>query len=57
MAPPVVRGITAFTIGATVAAEHAETITDEVLGQAEGVPGQVFRLARPPVVPGSSWSR
>ncbi|WP_406251037.1 putative baseplate assembly protein [Streptomyces cyaneofuscatus] len=52
MAPPVVRGITAFTIGATVHAEHSETVTDEVLGQAEGVPGQVFRLARPPVVPG-----
>ncbi|MFE6028863.1 putative baseplate assembly protein [Streptomyces niveus] len=52
MAPPVVRGITAFTIGATVPAEHAETVTDEVLGQAEGVPGQAFVLARPPVVPG-----
>ncbi|MGW1016701.1 putative baseplate assembly protein [Streptomyces niveus] len=52
MAPPVVRGITAFTIGATVPAEHAETVTDEVLGQAEGVPGQAFALARPPVVPG-----
>lgn len=52
MAPPVVRGITAFTIGATVHAEHSETVTDEVLGQAEGVPGQVFRVARPPVVPG-----
>ncbi|MCX4970485.1 putative baseplate assembly protein [Streptomyces sp. NBC_00654] len=52
MAPPVVRRITAFTIGATVAAEHAETVADEVLGAAEGVPGQVFTLARPPVVPG-----
>ncbi len=52
VAPPVVRGITAFTVGATVAAEHAETVADEVLGQAEGVPGQVFRLARAPVVPG-----
>ncbi|MFJ3294709.1 putative baseplate assembly protein [Streptomyces bacillaris] len=52
MAPPVVRGITAFTIGATVHAEHSETVADEVLGQAEGVPGQVFRVARPPVVPG-----
>ncbi|WP_405823624.1 putative baseplate assembly protein [Streptomyces sp. NBC_00838] len=52
VAPPVVRGVTAFTIGATVPAEHAETVTDEVLGQAEGVPGQAFRLARPPVVPG-----
>ncbi|MCX4445300.1 putative baseplate assembly protein [Streptomyces sp. NPDC087866] len=52
LAPPVLRGITAFTIGATVAAEHAETITDEVLGAAEGVPGQAFTLARSPVVPG-----
>ncbi|WP_329378442.1 putative baseplate assembly protein [Streptomyces sp. NBC_01716] len=52
LAPPVVRGVTAFTIGATVPAEHAETVTDEVLGQAEGVPGQAFGLARPPVVPG-----
>ncbi|MFC9858495.1 MULTISPECIES: putative baseplate assembly protein [unclassified Streptomyces] len=52
MAPPVVRRISAFTIGATVPAEHAETVTDEVLGAAEGVPGQVFTLARPPVVPG-----
>lgn len=52
LAPPVLRRITAFTIGATVAAEHAETVADEVLGAAEGVPGQVFELARPPVVPG-----
>ncbi|MER8037959.1 putative baseplate assembly protein [Streptomyces hydrogenans] len=52
VAPPVVRGITAFTIGATVAAEHAERITDEVLGTAEGVAGQSFTVARPPVVPG-----
>nr|WP_203602119.1 putative baseplate assembly protein [Streptomyces sp. SID9727] len=52
LAPPVVRSVTAFTIGATVAAEHAETITDEVLGAAEGVPGQAFTLARSPVVPG-----
>lgn len=52
LAPPVVRSVTAFTIGATVATEHAETITDEVLGAAEGVPGQAFTLARSPVVPG-----
>ncbi|MGW4054202.1 putative baseplate assembly protein [Streptomyces sp. NPDC004779] len=49
---PVVRGITAFTIGATVAAEHAERITDEVLGTAEGVAGQSFAVDRSPVVPG-----
>ncbi|MEU3610524.1 putative baseplate assembly protein [Streptomyces sp. NPDC035033] len=52
VASPVVRGITAFTIGATVGAEHAERITDEVLGTAEGVAGQSFTVARPPVVPG-----
>ncbi|WP_335932625.1 putative baseplate assembly protein [Streptomyces sp. PTD5-9] len=52
MAPPVLRGVTAFTIGATVGAEHAETVTDEVLGTAEGVPGQTFAVSRPPVVPG-----
>ncbi|MFE5791135.1 putative baseplate assembly protein [Streptomyces sp. NPDC056503] len=52
VSPPVVRGITAFTIGATVPAEHAERITDEVLGAAEGVAGQTFTVARTPVVPG-----
>ncbi|MDX2296402.1 MULTISPECIES: putative baseplate assembly protein [Streptomyces] len=52
VAPPVVRGITAFTIGATVGAEHAERITDELLGTAEGVAGQSFTVDRPPVVPG-----
>lgn len=52
MAPPVVRRITAFTIGATVGAVHAETVSDEVLGPAEGVPGQTFTVSRPPVVPG-----
>jgi predicted phage baseplate assembly protein len=52
VAPPVVRAVTAFTVGATVGAEHAETVTDEVLGAAEGVPGQTFHVARPPVVPG-----
>ncbi|MFE7355416.1 putative baseplate assembly protein [Streptomyces sp. NPDC057543] len=52
MASPVVRRITAFTIGATVGAIHAETVTEEVLGPAEGVPGQAFTVSRPPVVPG-----
>ncbi|NYI03898.1 putative baseplate assembly protein [Allostreptomyces psammosilenae] len=52
VAPPTVREITAFTIGATVDAVHAETVTEEILGLSEGVPGQGFRVARPPVVPG-----
>ncbi|MFI5794627.1 putative baseplate assembly protein [Streptomyces sp. NPDC051677] len=49
---PTIREAEAFTIGATVEAVHAETVTDEVLGLSEGVPGQSFHVARPPVVPG-----
>ncbi|WP_431046346.1 putative baseplate assembly protein [Streptomyces sp. P1-3] len=52
LASPTVRQITAFTIGGTVEAAHAETVTEELLGLSEGVPGQGFRIARPPVVPG-----
>ncbi|MEV6780422.1 putative baseplate assembly protein [Streptomyces syringium] len=51
LASPTVRHITAFTIGATVEAAHAETVTEELLGPSEGVPGQAFHIARPPVVP------
>ncbi|GAB2633274.1 putative baseplate assembly protein [Streptomyces capparidis] len=51
LASPTVRRITAFTIGGTVEAVHAETVGEEVLGLSEGVPGQSFTVARPPVVP------
>ena len=51
-ASPTVRSVSAFTIGGTVAAVHAEAVRDEVLGLSEGVPGQVFTLARKPVVGG-----
>jgi predicted phage baseplate assembly protein len=51
-ASPTVRSVSAFTIGGTVAAIHAEAVRDEVLGLSEGVPGQVFTLARHPVVGG-----
>jgi len=67
-ASPTISAASAFTIGGTVEAVHAETIDDEVLGLSEGVPGQVFRLARGPVVSdgdpfeievaaGSGWER
>ncbi|WP_442811849.1 hypothetical protein [Streptomyces sp. NBC_01803] len=36
VASPTVRRATAFTIGGTVAAVHAETITGEILGLSEG---------------------
>lgn len=49
-ASPTVTELSAYTIGGTVTAVHAETVTDEVLGLSEGVPGQVFRLHRGPLV-------
>ncbi|WP_315098954.1 putative baseplate assembly protein, partial [uncultured Cellulomonas sp.] len=51
-ASPTVREADAFTIGGTVEAVHAQTITDEVLGLSEGVHGQVFPLEHRPVVAG-----
>ena len=51
-ASPTVRSASAFTIGGSVPAVHAETIFDEVIGMAEGVPGESFELGRRPVVPG-----
>ena len=51
LASPTVRQASAFTIGGTVSAAHAETVTEEIVGLAEGLPGQSFRVARPPVVP------
>jgi predicted phage baseplate assembly protein len=51
-ASPVIRGATAFTIGGTVHAVHAELVRDEVIGISEGVPAQAFPLSRAPVVPG-----
>ena len=49
-ASPTLSAATAATIGGTVPALHAETVTDEVIGLSEGVPGQVFVLQRGPVV-------
>ena len=51
-ASPTVLSVQAFTIGGTVPCEHATTVREEVLGLSEGVPGQVFPLARRPVVAG-----
>jgi predicted phage baseplate assembly protein len=49
-ASPRLRAATADTIGGTVAAVHAEVVTDEVLGLSEGVPGQRFAVQHPPIV-------
>jgi predicted phage baseplate assembly protein len=45
-----VREASVFTVGGTSTVEHAETVTDVPLGTSEGVPGQTFRLGRPPVL-------
>ncbi|WP_330293779.1 putative baseplate assembly protein [Streptomyces sp. NBC_00576] len=47
---PTVREAAVFTVGGTMAVEHAESETDVPLGTSEGVAGQTFRLGRPPVL-------
>ncbi|BCB88715.1 putative baseplate assembly protein [Phytohabitans suffuscus] len=49
-ASPLVRGLSAGTVGGTVEAVHAEIVGDEVLGEAEGVSGQRFTVSRVPVL-------
>ncbi len=68
VASPTVREASAFTIGGTVEALHAEDVAEEVVGASEGVAGQSFHVARPPVEPtgaplsvevadGAGWTR
>ncbi|MDH6709021.1 putative phage baseplate assembly protein [Kitasatospora sp. MAA19] len=47
---PTIRRAEVFTIGGTATVVHAQTVTDAPLGTSEGVAGQRFRLARPPVL-------
>jgi predicted phage baseplate assembly protein len=53
-ASPIIRGLSAFTTGGTTDAVNAELIENELLGAAEGVPGQRFALKHRPVVPGGA---
>ncbi|MGH9040033.1 MAG: putative baseplate assembly protein [Acidimicrobiia bacterium] len=50
-ASPVIRSLTAATIGGTTTAVHAEIVAGEHLGISEGTPGQTLALKRRPVVP------
>jgi predicted phage baseplate assembly protein len=50
-ASPVIRSLTAATIGGTTTAVHAEIVEGEHLGISEGTPGQTLALKRRPVVP------
>lgn len=50
--PPRIQALSAFTVGGTIGAVHAETVRDEIVGLSEGVPGQRFALGRGPVLGG-----
>jgi len=50
-APPTIKAASAANMGGTTTAVHAETVTDEIIGLSEGVPGQRFDLQHKPVVP------
>ncbi len=50
---PVVRSLTAGTVGATARALHGEVVEYEELGESEGVPGQRFRVQHTPVLSGA----
>lgn len=52
-ASPRIDALTAQTVGGTAPAMHAQTVDDEILGESEGVAGQVFALRHRPVVPTS----
>ncbi|GAA0916616.1 putative baseplate assembly protein [Nonomuraea longicatena] len=47
---PHVMSVSARTVGGTIAALHAEAVENEIVGMAEGVPGQRFTVLRPPIV-------
>ncbi|HET6951374.1 MAG TPA: putative baseplate assembly protein [Acidimicrobiales bacterium] len=51
-ASPRITRVSAFTSGGTTEAVNAEIVTDEIVGEAEGVPAQRFLLRNRPVVPG-----
>ena len=47
---PVLRRLEAMTVGGTALAAHADVVLGEVLGEAEGVPGQLLRTRTAPLV-------
>ena len=49
---PRITRVAAFTSGGTTEAVNAEIVTDEIVGESEGVPAQRFLLRNRPVVPG-----
>lgn len=51
-ASPMVRGLSACTVGGTGEAINAEIVVNEVIGECEGVAGQVLSLSSGPVLAG-----
>jgi predicted phage baseplate assembly protein len=51
---PIIHGLAAATVGGTVDVVHADVVTNEVVGESEGVPGQRFRVARVPMLTGGA---
>lgn len=47
---PEIGAVTTAVAGATVDAYHAATVSDELLGASDGIPGQVHALRRRPVL-------
>lgn len=48
--PPEITSVEALVAGATVEAYHAATVTGELLGTSEGIPGAAYPLPRHPVL-------
>jgi predicted phage baseplate assembly protein len=48
--PPEIYSLTAAPVGALIPAAHAARETNEVLGESDGTPGQVFQLRYAPVL-------
>ena len=48
--PPEISTITAVPMGATLLAQHAEHVDNEILGESDGTPGQSFTVLRPPML-------
>jgi predicted phage baseplate assembly protein len=48
--PPEIATITATPMGATLLAQHAEHVDNEVIGESDGTPGQSFGVLRPPML-------
>jgi predicted phage baseplate assembly protein len=47
---PRLNGLSAYALGGTVSATHAQIVSGEVLGRSNGEPGQIYRLQDVPVL-------